>query len=79
MRSPRMHRGPPPSGRVAPPGSEAKFSRFSPGPSVASGLGRKGGGAFWPAVVQKDGGEGGEEGEGSRFVCSCKLGLYGFE
>lgn len=37
-------------------------------------------GGFWPAVVQKDGGEGGEEGRGGcRFVCSCKLGLYGFE
>lgn len=24
-----------------------------------------GGGGFWPAVVQKDGGEGGEEGEGA--------------
>lgn len=44
-----------------------------------------GGGPFWPAVVQKDGGEGGEDGRGGegrggcRFVCSCKLGLYGFE
>lgn len=37
MLSPGMHCRPPPSGRVAAPGSEAKFGRFSFGPSDASG------------------------------------------
>ncbi len=37
MLSPGMHCRPPPSGRVAAPGSEAKFSRFSFGPSDALG------------------------------------------
>lgn len=37
MLSPGMHCRPPPSGRVAALGSEAKFGRFSFGPSDASG------------------------------------------
>ena len=37
MLSPGMHCRLPPSGRVAAPGSEAKFGRFSFGPSIASG------------------------------------------
>lgn len=53
-----MHCRLPPSGRVASPGSEAKSSQFSPSPSVGGG-----GRPFWPAVVQKDGGEEGTGGE----------------
>lgn len=37
MLSPGMHCRPSPSGRVTAPGSEAKFGRFSFGPSDASG------------------------------------------
>lgn len=40
MLSPGMHCRLPPSGRVTAPGSEAKFGRFSFGPSDASGDGR---------------------------------------
>ena len=89
MLSPGMHCRPPPSGRVAAPGSEAKFGRFSFGPSDASG--------DRPALLlfsererererEREGvkaskrGKERERGERRcRFVCSCELSLYRFE
>lgn len=70
-----MHRGPPPSGRVASPGLEAKFSQFGPRPSVASAEGGRSGPLLFRKMEEKEGRRGG----GRRGGGAEAAGLYGFE
>ena len=74
MLSPGMHCRPPPSGRVAAPGSEAKFGRPSFGPSDASGD------PLAPLLFRKRRNREKEKVEWrSVLVCPCKLSLYRYE